>query len=332
MRLTTAILTAATLLTAAPTVASASTVLLLPPVVEPNVPPAVIAATLAEITAAVTAAGHSIARPGENMSPSPCETDRCLAGKTSEASADLSLELAFFQDGSVSSATLVLFQPPSHSYYAPLPLTPAIGTSVATAVAALFNDLAQGPGPWLVLTGSPKGAEVTIDGEVVGRLPYRGNVSRGEHFISLQAMGYADYSTTTRVDRYANTTVERSITMQPLSAPVTVSPPAPTSQPSSFARFKQKGGFYYLSGATLVGLGVAYVVSALMTRAKNGDCSEREGSYCASYYEYRPAKLYAGLATVGAGAVLIAVPRLVLTLGADTKYSGSAVLNIKGSF
>jgi hypothetical protein len=50
-----------------------------------------------------------------------------------------------------------------------------------------------GPGPWLRVTGTPEGAEVLVDGSVVGKLPYRGSIAAGTHRVVVRDGGYGRF-------------------------------------------------------------------------------------------------------------------------------------------
>ena len=51
-----------------------------------------------------------------------------------------------------------------------------------------------GPGPWLRIEGTPEGAEVLVDGDRVGTLPYRGAVAAGKHEVVVREAGYQRYN------------------------------------------------------------------------------------------------------------------------------------------
>jgi hypothetical protein len=72
--------------------------------------------------------------------------------------------------------------------------SPCARTSYAEA-ARLATERAvakylRGPGPWIVVEGTPREAKVLIDGNEVGRLPDRFRVEPGDHHITLEHDGY----------------------------------------------------------------------------------------------------------------------------------------------
>ncbi len=62
-------------------------------------------------------------------------------------------------------------------------------TATAVRVRSRLETLAERPAA-LVVEGSPTGAEVVVDGEVVGQTPYRGSIPAGAHSVVVTANGF----------------------------------------------------------------------------------------------------------------------------------------------
>ena len=80
----------------------------------------------------------------------------------------------------------------------------------------------------LELTGAPEGASVAIDGEPRGSLPFKGEVSPGQHEIFVQAEGHSPRSL--RVSLLPGTTTHEKVTLalQPSRLKVESTPPGAT--------------------------------------------------------------------------------------------------------
>ena len=80
----------------------------------------------------------------------------------------------------------------------------------------------QAPAVTLVLDSVPAGAQVTIDGIVVGRTPYAsGTLSAGSHTLVLSMTGYADYPATFTISPALQTRLSYTLNALP-TVPVTV--------------------------------------------------------------------------------------------------------------
>lgn len=82
-------------------------------------------------------------------------------------------------------------------------LEPAARAATETALA----KLSAGPGPWIVVDGSPAQAHVSIDGAEVGRIPGRFRVEPGGHQIEVRAETYVAERREVHVSEGAGTEV-----------------------------------------------------------------------------------------------------------------------------
>jgi hypothetical protein len=72
-----------------------------------------------------------------------------------------------------------------------------------------------GPGPWLRVAGTPQGAEVLIDGERVGSLPYRAAISSGRHELEVRDTGYVHFSQSLDVPDDDSRKLEVKVSLDP---------------------------------------------------------------------------------------------------------------------
>jgi hypothetical protein len=98
----------------------------------------------------------------------------------------------------------------------PAPDPPAPKPAVAAAAprasqAPSVDEAASGPGS-LNVVSRPAGAEVFVDGRIVGRTPLvLSNVSSGAHDVRLQLPGFRRWATTVRIRPGARTRVAASL-------------------------------------------------------------------------------------------------------------------------
>ncbi len=93
----------------------------------------------------------------------------------------------------------------------------AAGVLVAAGAGALLATRDAPPAPpskpgWLRLVSDPPGADVMLDGKIVGRTPYTLEVVEGNHEIEFQKQGYYPAAQTARVQGGRRTEVELAMT------------------------------------------------------------------------------------------------------------------------
>lgn len=74
------------------------------------------------------------------------------------------------------------------------PVTESIWLSVDAALTRAYTRFLSDLGPSISVQGTPLGAEVSIDGQKAGVLPFRGRISSGEHEVAVRHAGYKPYS------------------------------------------------------------------------------------------------------------------------------------------
>ena len=79
-----------------------------------------------------------------------------------------------------------------------------------------------GPGPWLRVEGTPEGADVLIDGSVVGQVPYRASLAAGKHALIVRDAGYSRYEKAVEVPARDGFRFEIRVALEPapIDAPV----------------------------------------------------------------------------------------------------------------
>jgi hypothetical protein len=290
-----------------PADALALRIAILDPYAEAAVPPA-LAAELANLTrAALIARGHEpVLSPSDNGEQ--CEDDACYLNHLTKAKADLAIVVSIFQMSGTATVSLVIFQPPEHSYYEAFEVGANTEAKVSTSLNRLFAAIATGPGPWLEVTGTPANATLFIDGQVVGSLPYRGRVLAGHHVLTLRAPLHAEQSFSTLVEGYANALTRRELALQPAGAPA---PPATATD-------GRPGNEHGPRSRRLLGSGIALAVAGgtlltlLRPLSEDGECrSDCDSPEPVVRNASMPrAALWTGVG-VGSAALIAAVPLLV---------------------
>jgi hypothetical protein len=85
-----------------------------------------------------------------------------------------------------------------------------------------------GPGPWLRIAGTPEGAEVLVDGTVVGTVPYRAPITSGSHKLTVREPGYIRLQYTLEVPDDDGRKFELKVALEP--TPLTSQTPLDAQQ------------------------------------------------------------------------------------------------------
>jgi PEGA domain len=134
--------------------------------------------------------------------------------------------------------------------------------AVESALDEAWQKRKLGPGPWLWVKGSPEGANVALDGLPVGRLPFHGRVGAGDHYVVVRASGYLDYEGAVSVAGGTSSHTNLHVALTP--------------EPQRGGNIRaRRTAWDWGVGAALMGIGLPYLVTGLITVARDGDCSER---------------------------------------------------------
>ena len=181
---------------------------------------------------------------------------------------------------------------------------------------------------FLAVTSTPPGADVEVDGRLVGRTPIRHLAMAGQRTVRIHMNGYAPVERSVRVEPTREHPVE--VTLVEGVEEVVEGPVAPVTRTE--AHFAN-----WLIGGALAAGGIAALISPLHTAAINGECVERGGlpdmdPWCreaVSFGAQSGVLLAVGLAAVTAGVVIMAVQPIQVT---TVVSPDSAQLRISGTF
>lgn len=119
-----------------------------------------------------------------------------------------------------------------------------------------------GPGPWLRLDGTPEGAEVLVDGERVGALPYRAAISAGKHEVIVREAGYLRFSQAFTAPADESRRIELRIALEPtpIDTQAGAVPLVPAQAPSDSTP-RDSAWLAAPVAMGMLGLGLASVIS-----------------------------------------------------------------------
>ncbi len=147
----------------------------------------------------------------------------------------------------------------------------AVAASLREAVAQVLEQGLGRPRGTLLVETEPTGAEVKIDGRMVGTAPLRRDVLAGEHTVDLSAAGQKPASQRIRIE--PSTTKTLRVLLAEDGKP---SEPAPAA---ASAATTYRSAFYYprprwrfLAGGAAIGVGVVLAGLGISALAINGQC------------------------------------------------------------
>ncbi len=123
-----------------------------------------------------------------------CYTNACASAIVKETGSRyvVSLALWFNGGGGLNASSkegtveVLISDAEANTYEASAKVEGSIDTVVREALAQALTKTRLGAGPWLEVSGEPKGASVVLDGLSVGTVPYVGKVSAGVHKVLVQ--------------------------------------------------------------------------------------------------------------------------------------------------
>jgi hypothetical protein len=202
------------------------------------------------------------------------------------------------------------------------------------AEAALLQALSLrllGAGPWLDVRGEPEGAQVSIDGKPLGRVPYRAAVSPGAHTLRIAANGYAIHEQPLEIPISTTHMTKVDIHLDPAPAetdsstsPETLPNPPPAIEPEPAAprldmrngrgAQRQPSSANMWIGSVLLAGAVAAAVDPIRNAVRSGDClgDQDARGRCGKQVYFGPRSIgltaVAGAALLGAGYFFIFRP------------------------
>ena len=144
-----------------------------------------------------------------------------------------------------------------------------VSRQVPGLVTSALKDLQNGKAVEVRILSVPIGAEVRLDGELLGTAPVNTKARPGPHEAVLS---YPEYVTTSRhfeVPRGAEAPVRVDVTLERTTASAARAPAVPLPPPT-----RATPAWDYALGGALGVAGAVFVVSPIMTIAGSGDCDD----------------------------------------------------------
>jgi hypothetical protein len=154
-----------------------------------------------------------------------------------------------------------------------------------------------GPGPWLRVSGTPDGADVLIDGNSVGKLPYRASIAPGEHRVTVSEAGYVRFSQAIDVPADDARKVDVKVALEPV--PIDAPASAIASDAGSEPRVSTSGDSTWLLlpiAMGVVGLGWAAAISVRLAAGVDHCVNPDVGMHCMAEQRVRVAPTVVGYA------------------------------------
>jgi hypothetical protein len=154
-----------------------------------------------------------------NAAASECDSIDCAPALIEAADADVAAALAVWAAGDppAPSTVFVTLVGRRGDRYPGKARVQNADLARATKDALLDARSLQllGPGPWLRVRGKPEGANVILDGKLVGTVPYRATVSSGRHTLEVRFEGLRPHAQTVDIPPNATRQVEIEADLAP---------------------------------------------------------------------------------------------------------------------
>jgi hypothetical protein len=153
----------------------------------------------------------AVAKLGNNAA-SDCDSIDCAPALIEAANADVAAALAVWAAGDPPQPSTVFVtlvgrrgdRYPGKARVQNADLTRATKDALLDARALQL----LGPGPWLRVRGKPDGANVVLDGKLVGTVPYRATINSGRHTLEVRYEGLRPHAQTVDIPPNATRQVE----------------------------------------------------------------------------------------------------------------------------
>ena len=184
-----------------------------------------------------------------------------------------------------------------------------LSAAATDAVHQAHARLIVGPGPFLLVNGTPFGASVFIDDELMGGLPWNGRVEPGQHEVRVERQGFTTQTHTVQIpdDVTANETLE-----------VTLVSSGGTASGGGIAEWALPTGI----AALIVGLGIGSACPR-SARPPRGVARWIPASGCADFIDQL--SVSSAIAWAIAGGVLAIGGVTLIILAATEDTSGASV-------
>jgi hypothetical protein len=184
-----------------------------------------------------------------------------------------------------------------------------------------------GPGPWVRVDGTPEGADVLIDGSVVGQLPYRASIAPGSHVLVVRDAGYSRYEKTLEVPASDASKAEVRVALEP--APIEAPGAAlalAANEPGQTAPVQHSRAWLAAPIAMeVLGVALATAVSVRLATGANSCVEPDIDNYCV---ENKGVKVWTTVSAYALSAGLIGGGIVWIVLGTQAERQPQVAANI----
>ena len=200
-----------------------------------------------------------------------------------------------------------------------------------------------GPGPWLRIDGTPEGAEVLIDGENAGSLPYRAPIAPGKHDVVVRETGFARAHQAIEVPADDSRHVDLRIALEPSQLASPSAAAQTVEEPATETPSEATTDSTWLAAPVAMGVLGVGLAAALTVRIASGvnDCVDPDmNMLCTEKRTVRAGPTIAGYA-LSAALLGGAITWIALGLSHDSRPSeppplvaglGIGQVSLRGSF
>lgn len=168
-----------------------------------------------------------------------------------------------------------------------------------------------GPGPWVRVHGSPASANVIVDGQAVGALPYRAAMTAGRYLLRVESPGHLSEEQILDIPLNAGRVVEVEVNLEVGEDPI-VADPIPTNpfslEPADVDASQTERvagtGDYLLGGALVLGGVLLMTIDPVPAALLHGDPVPGRPERRYSFGPRAALEVIGGAALIATGAVV----------------------------
>jgi hypothetical protein len=205
---------------------------------------------------------------------------------------------------------------------------PIDGDVIAAALSALTTATQRWQASqmgFLAVTSEPTGADVEVDGRLIGQTPLRHLVPAGQRRVRVHLDDYEPWEQTVRVAPTQEQPLEVTLSPVITGGSGDGAPESSTRTEPHFAN--------WIIGSALVAGGIAALISPIVTLATEGDCADPlPNGWCGTVVSFGPQSgvlMGVGIAAIVGGAVFMIAQPIQLT---TVVTPNSAMVQLRGTF
>jgi hypothetical protein len=263
--------------------AYADVVVLVPPHAEVGIPEESVDRSLEALGRAIRGDGFDVVSAGQAAAvaeaddkPAELDADHCVTIECALEfvrlfDASFAVQTSLFREGKQASSVTVVVVEKADAYFSGS--SEIQGGDIETAVTSAYKRArakqSEGAGPWLSVSGNPKGASVYIDGQEFGHLPiFRRRLPAGTHRVVVRSDGYTTHNDSIDIPNRIDHEEKLDVKLTPLTA-----------------NLRRRHPVDWVIGSALMAGGLLYAGSGIRDYMKDGDCQQKSGGQCVAFHD-----------------------------------------------